>query len=55
MPPRGTAPLPMGSSMLRSEIRLTDLDPAQGSEAGTRRPAVLVSNDRANTTAARLG
>ena len=55
MPPRGTAPLPMGWSMLRSEIRLTDLDPAQGSEAGKRRPAVLVSNDRANTTAARLG
>ena len=55
MPPRGTAPLPMGWSMLRSEIRLTDLGPPQGSEAGKRRPAVLVSNDRANTTAARLG
>ena len=41
--------------MLRGEIRLTDLDPAQGSEAGRRRPAVLVSNDRANATAARLG
>ncbi len=41
--------------MLRGEIRLTDLDPAQGSESGKRRPAVLVSNDRANTTAARLG
>lgn len=38
--------------MLRGEIRLTD--PAQGSEAGKRRPAVLVSNDRANTTATRL-
>lgn len=44
-----------GWSMLRGEIRLTDLDPVQGSEAGKRRPAVLVSNDRANTTAARLG
>jgi mRNA interferase MazF len=40
--------------MLRGEIRLTDLDPTQGSEAGKRRPAVLVSNDRANATAARL-
>jgi mRNA interferase MazF len=52
---RGTAPLLMGWSMRRGEIRLTDLDPAQGSEAGKRRPAVLVSNDRANTTAARMG
>ena len=41
--------------MLRGEIRLVDLDPARGTEAGKRRPAVLVSNDRANTTAARLG
>jgi len=41
--------------MLRGEIRLTDLDPSQGSEASKRRPAVLVSNDRANATAARLG
>lgn len=40
--------------MLRGEIRLTDLGPTQGSEAGKRRPAVLVSNDRANATAARL-
>ena len=47
--------MPMGSLMLRGEIRLTDLDPEQGSEAGKRRPAVLVSNDRANATAARLG
>jgi mRNA interferase MazF len=45
----------MGQPMLRGEIRLTDLDPAQGSEAGKRRPVVLVSNDRANATAARLG
>jgi len=41
--------------MLRGEIRITDLDPTQGSEAGKRRPAILVSNDRANATAARLG
>lgn len=41
--------------MRRCEVRLTDLDPALGSEADKRRPAVLVSNDRANATAARLG
>lgn len=43
-PPIGRPPSPTGSPMLRGEIRLTDL--AQGSEAGKRRPAVLVSNDR---------
>jgi mRNA interferase MazF len=41
--------------MRRGEVRLTDLDPARGSEAGKRRPAVIVSNDRANGTADRLG
>lgn len=41
--------------MRRGEVRLTDLDPARGSEAAKRRPAVLVSNDRANGTADRLG
>ena len=41
--------------MLRGEIRLTDLDPVRGSEADKRRPSVIVSNDRANATAARLG
>ncbi len=41
--------------MLRGEVRLTDLDPTRGSEAGKRRPAVIVSNDRANATATRLG
>lgn len=41
--------------MLRGEIRLTDLDPSRGSEASKRRPAVIVSNDRANASAARLG
>ena len=41
--------------MLRGEIRLVTLDPARHGEADKRRPAVLVSNDRANATAARLG
>jgi mRNA interferase MazF len=41
--------------MLRGEIRLIDLDPARGSEANKRRPGVIVSNDRANATATRLG
>jgi mRNA interferase MazF len=41
--------------MRRGEIRLIDLDPARGSEADKHRPAVLVSNDHANATAARLG
>lgn len=41
--------------MRRGELRLIDLDPARGSEADKRRPAVVVSNDRANTTAERLG
>lgn len=41
--------------MLRGEIRLTDLDPARDSEANKRRPAVVVSNDHANATAARQG
>lgn len=40
--------------MLRSEIRMVDLDPTQGSEANKRRPAVVVSNDGMNTTASRL-
>lgn len=41
--------------MLRGEIRLVDLDPTRGSEANKRRPAVIVSNDNANSSAARLG
>ena len=41
--------------MRRGEVRLTDLDPVLGSEADKRRPAILVSNDHANATAARLG
>ena len=40
--------------MLRGEIRVVDLEPARGSEANKRRPAVVVSNDGANTTAFRL-
>jgi mRNA interferase MazF len=39
----------------RGEIRLVDLDPVRGAEAAKRRPAVVVSNDGANATAARLG
>jgi mRNA interferase MazF len=41
--------------MRRGEIRLVDLDPTRGAEATKRRPAVIVSNDGANTTAERLG
>ena len=41
--------------MLRGEIRLVDLEPARAGEADKRRPAIIVSNDRANTVAARLG
>ncbi|WP_067663817.1 type II toxin-antitoxin system PemK/MazF family toxin [Nocardia miyunensis] len=41
--------------MRRGEIRLVDLDPVRGAESNKRRPAVIVSNDRANETAERLG
>lgn len=40
--------------MHRGEVRLVDLDPVRGSEANKRRPAVVVSNDRANAAAERL-
>lgn len=40
--------------MLRGEIRIVDLEPVRSGEANKRRPAVLVSNDGANTAAARL-
>jgi mRNA interferase MazF len=40
--------------MRRGDVRLTDLEPARGSAAKSRRPAVIVSNDRANDTAERL-
>ena len=41
--------------MQRGEIRVVNLDPVLGAEAARARPAVIVSNDGANTTAARLG
>ena len=41
--------------MRRGEIRLVDLEPVKGAEANKKRPAVIVSNDGANGTAARLG
>jgi mRNA interferase MazF len=40
--------------MLRGELWQVDLDPVRGSEANKQRPAVIVSNDRANATATRL-
>lgn len=41
--------------MLRGEIRVADLNPVRGAEADKRRPVVVVSNDRANSVAVRLG
>jgi mRNA interferase MazF len=41
--------------MHRGDIVMVSLDPAVGSEAARTRPAVVVSNDTANDTAARLG
>lgn len=41
--------------MLRGEIRLVDLGQGAPGEQTKVRPAVVVSNDGANTTAARLG
>ena len=41
--------------MRRGDIRLVNFDPAHGSEANKLRPAVIVSNDGANSTATRLG
>lgn len=41
--------------MRRGEVRLVDLDPARSGEADKVRPALIVSNDGANATAARLG
>lgn len=52
-PGRGSGP--GDRLMLRGEIRLVGLDPARGGEADKRRPAVIVSNEGANATAARLG
>lgn len=41
--------------MRRGDIVTVNLDPARGSEASKVRPAVVVSNDAANSTAVRLG
>ena len=41
--------------MLRGEIRLVDFGQALPSESAHQRPAVIVSNEGANSTAARLG
>lgn len=41
--------------MRRGEIRLVDLEPVRGAEANKYRPAVIVSNDGANSTAQHLG
>ena len=41
--------------MLRGEIWLVEFEPVRGSEANKWRPAVIVSNGRANAAAARLG
>ncbi len=41
--------------MRRGEIWLAVLDPARGSEANKTRPVVIVSNNAANATAAKLG
>lgn len=45
----------MARRMRRGEIRLVDLARGRGAKAGKLRPAVIVSNDAANITAARLG
>jgi mRNA interferase MazF len=39
----------------RGDIVMVSLDPVLGQEAAKTRPAVVISNDAANTTAARLG
>ncbi len=41
--------------MRRGEIYLVNLDPAKSGEANKQRPAVIVSNDGANTSAERSG
>ena len=41
--------------MKRGEVRVVDLEPGRGAEANKRRPAVLVSNDGANTSASTFG
>lgn len=39
----------------RGDIVAVDLEPVRGAETDKRRPAVVVSNDLANLTSARLG
>ena len=41
--------------MQRGQVPLIDLEPARGSEANKPRLGIIVSNDRANATADRLG
>lgn len=41
--------------MLRGDIRLVDFGQSLPGESANQRPAVIVSNDGANSTAARLG
>jgi mRNA interferase MazF len=41
--------------MRRGDIHVVEFEPARGSEANDRRPAVIVSNDVANATATRFG
>jgi mRNA interferase MazF len=41
--------------MRRGEIHWVDFDPARGAESNKLRPAVIVSNDGANSVASRLG
>lgn len=41
--------------MRRGELRWVDLEPVRGSESNKRRPAIIVSNDGANSVASRLG
>lgn len=41
--------------MRRGDVRLISLEPVRGAEADKTRPAVIVSNDGANSAADRLG
>lgn len=41
--------------MRRGDVHMVELDPVRGTEANKVRPAVVVSNDMANSTATRLG
>ena len=41
--------------MLRGEVRVVDFEPVRGAESDKPRPSVIVSNDSANETVARLG